>query len=175
MEFEKTEINGLLILKPKLFEDERGYFFESYNYNTLLKIGVEINFVQDNQSNSKFGVLRGLHFQKDIHAQSKLVRVLQGEILDVVVDLRKNSQTYLRHFSIRLSSKNKLQLLVPKGFAHGFVTLSERAEVLYKCDNFYHPESEDGLMYDDPKLNIDWILNSKELILNQKDLKYNYL
>lgn len=175
MKFTRTDIEGLMVIEPKVYYDERGYFFESFNENDLKKEGLFFSFVQDNQSSSKFGVLRGLHYQNGDHAQSKLVRVLNGEILDVVVDLREYSKTYLKHFSIKLSSDNKLQLLVPKGFAHGFVVLSETADVLYKCDNFYHPEAESGLRYNDPKLNIDWILNDDQLIINQKDQQYQYL
>lgn len=171
----RTFIEGLIVIEPRLFKDPRGYFFESYNREAFLSYDLDYHFVQDNQSYSTCGVLRGLHFQRGEHAQSKLVRVLQGEILDVVVDLRPDSNTYLKHFSIRLSDSNKLQLLVPKGFAHGFVVLSDTAEVMYKCDNYYHPASEGGLMYDDPKLNIDWILPSEQLIINQKDLQYQYL
>lgn len=171
----KTFIEGLIILEPKIFKDSRGYFFESYNKESLLSHGLDYNFVQDNQSHSTYGVLRGLHFQEGEHAQSKLVRVLQGEILDVVVDIRPDSDTYLKYFSIRLSSSNKLQLLVPKGFAHGFIVLSDTAEVLYKCDNYYHPGAEGGLMYDDPELNIDWVLDPDHFIINEKDLHYQYL
>ncbi|HUH72923.1 MAG TPA: dTDP-4-dehydrorhamnose 3,5-epimerase [Chitinophagales bacterium] len=175
MQVISTEFKGLFLLEPKVFHDERGFFFESSNTKVLESKGIKYDFVQDNQSFSTYGVLRGMHFQKGEFAQTKLVRVLQGEILDVVVDLRKDSTTYLQTFSKRLSSENKLQLLVPKGFAHGFVVLSETADVLYKCDNYYHPSSEDGLRYDDPKLNIDWILNKEDLIINQKDLKYEFL
>lgn len=175
MELEKTLLSGVYILKPKVFEDHRGYFFESYNKNTLLKLGIDCNFVQDNQSHSTYGVLRGLHYQKGEHAQAKLVRVLHGEILDVAVDLRPNSDTYLQHVAVRLSSENKLQLFIPRGFAHGFVVLSQTADVLYKCDNYYHPESEDGLMYDDSKIDINWILKDSELIINPKDTKYKYM
>lgn len=170
-----TNFEGLYILEPRVFHDDRGFFFESYNANSLKLEGIDIQFVQDNQSQSKFGVLRGLHFQNGEHAQCKLVRVLRGEILDVVVDLREDSATYLQYFSIRLSGDNKQQLLIPRGFAHGFVVLSEIADVLYKCDNFYHPASEGGLKYDDPKLNIDWVLDDEQLIINSKDLVYPYL
>ncbi|MCO5231725.1 MAG: dTDP-4-dehydrorhamnose 3,5-epimerase [Chitinophagales bacterium] len=170
-----TPFDSLLILKPRVFYDSRGYFFESFNLNTLKAHGLNYEFVQDNQSHSKYGVLRGLHFQKGEHAQSKLVRVLSGKILDVVVDLRIDSPTYLEHFSIELSSENFLQLLVPRGFAHGFVVLSETADVLYKCDNFYNVSSESGLVYNDPKLRIDWKLQASELIVNQKDLEYDLL
>lgn len=175
MQVNPTEFEGLFILEPNVFHDERGYFFESSNTKVLESKGIKYDFVQDNQSFSTYGVIRGMHFQKGEYAQTKLVRVLQGEILDVVVDLRQDSTTYLQTFSKRLSSENKLQLLVPKGFAHGFVVLSKTADVLYKCDNYYHPSSEDGLRYDDPKLNIDWILNNEDLIINQKDLKYEFL
>ena len=175
MKHKLTPIEGLIIIEPQVFDDSRGYFFESYNKKNLSDIGIHCDFVQDNQSFSKFGVLRGLHFQKGQHAQSKLVRTLQGEILDVVVDLRKDSKTYLNHFAIRLSYENKRQLFVPKGFAHGFVVLSETAEVLYKCDSFYFPQAEDGLMYDDPKLNINWELETSQLVINPKDLQYKYL
>lgn len=175
MNIKSTDFEGLYILEPRVFHDDRGFFFESYNANSLKLEGIDIQFVQDNQSQSKFGVLRGLHFQNGEHAQCKLVRVLRGEILDVVVDLREDSATYLQYFSIRLSGDNKQQLLIPRGFAHGFVVLSEIADVLYKCDNFYHPASEGGLKYDDPKLNIDWVLDDEQLIINSKDLVYPYL
>lgn len=170
-----TDFEGLYVLEPRVFHDERGYFFESFNHKTLLSKDLNFEFVQDNQSHSVYGVLRGLHFQNGEHAQTKLVRVLYGEILDVVVDLRENSKTYLQTFSKILSSENKFQLLVPRGFAHGFVVLSETADVLYKCDNYYNPSSEGGLRYDDPKLNIDWMVNNDQLIVNQKDLNYEYL
>lgn len=175
MQVVSTNFEGLFILEPKIFYDERGFFFESFNNKVLEAKGLKYEFVQDNQSYSNFGVLRGMHFQNGEHAQTKLVRVLQGEILDVVVDMRENSITYLQTFSKVLSNENKLQLLVPKGFAHGFVVLSETADVLYKCDNYYNPSSEGGLRYDDPKLNINWILSKEELIINQKDLKYEFL
>ena len=175
MQVISTNFEGLYILEPKVFHDERGLFFESYNSANLESKGLSFEFVQDNQSYSKYGVLRGLHFQNGEYAQTKLIRVLKGEILDVVVDLRENSSTYLQSFSKILSSENKLQLLVPKGFAHGFVVLSPTADVLYKCDNYYNPSSEGGLRYDDPKLNIDWMISKEVLIVNQKDLDYEYL
>lgn len=165
----KTEFEGLLILEPKVFEDHRGFFMESYNKQFLENAGIKYNFVQDNQSKSTKGVLRGLHFQRPPHAQTKLIRVLQGKIIDVVVDIRQNSSTYGMSFSVELSADNKRQLLVPKGFAHGFAVLSDEAEILYKCDAFYNKESEDGLLYNDPKMNIDWKLESHELILSDKD------
>lgn len=175
MNITDTNFDGLKILEPRVFNDERGFFFESFNDKVLRSKGLHYNFVQDNQSHSVYGVLRGMHFQTGEHAQSKLVRVLQGEILDVVVDLREGSPTYLQHFSIILSHANKLQLLVPKGFAHGFVVLSPTADVLYKCDQFYHPASESGLRFDDPALNIDWKIPHDQLIINQKDLLYPFI
>ena len=168
----KTEIEGLLILVPKVFEDHRGFFMESYNKNVLADNSIEIDFVQDNQSESTRGVLRGLHFQNPPHAQTKLVRVLQGKIIDAVVDIRKSSPTYGKSFSIELSAENKRQLLVPKGFAHGFSVLSKTAEILYKCDEFYNKESEGGLMYNDPAYKIDWGLSESEVILSEKDQEY---
>ena len=154
-----------------MFKDSRGYFFESFNqnkFNTL--IGQEINFVQDNESFSSKGVLRGLHFQTGDYAQAKLVRVVKGTILDVVVDMRKESPTFSKHFSIELSEDNKTQLFVPRGFAHGFIVLSETAIFSYKCDNFYDKASEQGLRYDDPSLGIDWKLPANEFIVSEKDL-----
>jgi len=164
-----TNFKDLLVLEPKVFGDSRGYFMESYNKRTLLEVGIDLNFIQDNQSSSKKGVLRGLHFQNAPHAQSKLVRVLNGSILDVVVDLRKKESTFGKHFSIELSAKNRKQLLVPKGFAHGFVVLSEEAEVFYKCDEYYHPASDGGILYNDPELCIDWKFDSEEVTLSGKD------
>ena len=168
----KTEFEGLLILEPKVFEDHRGFFMESYNKQLLSDNGILIDFVQDNQSKSTHGVLRGLHFQNPPNAQTKLVRVLQGRIIDGVVDIRKSSKTYGKSFSIELSAENKRQLLVPKGFAHGFSVLSETAEILYKCDAFYNKESEGGLMYNDPAFNLDWGLTENEVILSDKDQVY---
>lgn len=170
MKIEKTSFEGLLVLSPAVFNDNRGYFFESYNSKRFSELGLEYNWVQDNQSHSTHGVIRGLHFQKAPHAQTKLVRVLQGEILDVVVDLRKDQPTYGKMFSIILSSENKQQLLVPKGFAHGFSVLSQTADVLYKCDALYNKESESGLLYNDPSLAIDWKLAQDEIKVSEKDL-----
>ena len=170
MKIEQTFIQDLVILKPSVFEDERGYFFEAYNKNKLSDLGIHIDFVQDNQSFSKKGTLRGLHYQNPPFAQTKLVRVLQGEILDVAVDLRKDSSTFGRHFSVLLSSENKKQLLIPQGFAHGFSVLSETAVVLYKCDQYYNKESEGGIRYDDVTLNIDWGMDLKEAIVSEKDI-----
>jgi dTDP-4-dehydrorhamnose 3,5-epimerase len=169
MKIEETPFEDLYIIEPKIFNDERGYFMESYNYEVFRRFGIDINFLQDNQSYSKKGVLRGLHFQNAPHAQTKLVRVIRGAILDVVVDLRSDHQTYGQHFSILLSSQNHRQLLVPKGFAHGFSVLSEEAEVLYKCDELYCPQAENGILYNDPYLGIDWGLPEQELIISPKD------
>jgi len=169
MPFITTELPGLLVFEPKVFEDSRGYFFESYNENIFQQQGIQCHFVQDNQSSSSYGVIRGLHYQLNPHAQTKLVRVLAGRILDVAVDARNGSPTYGRYFSIELSSDNKKQLLVPKGFAHGFSVLSERAEVLYKCDGFYNKESEGGFRFDDPALKIDWQIPANNAIISDKD------
>ena len=160
-----------MLFEPRVFGDSRGYFFESYNEKQFAEHGITIRFVQDNQSMSSYGVIRGLHFQRAPHAQTKLVRVLHGRILDVAVDLRKNSPTYGKHFSAELSSENKKQLLVPKGFAHGFSVLSEKAEVLYKCDAFYNKESESGIIYNDASLNIDWNIPAGKEIISEKDLR----
>lgn len=170
MNIQKTFIKDLVVLIPAVFEDERGYFFEAYNKSKLEDLGVKIDFVQDNQSFSKKGTLRGLHYQNPPFAQTKLVRVLEGEIMDVVVDLRKDSSTFGQHFGIVLSAENKKQLLVPQGFAHGFSVLSETAVVLYKCDQYYNKESEGGIRYDDVTLNINWGMDLKEAIVSEKDL-----
>ena len=170
MKIEQTIIKDLVIISPTIFNDERGYFFEAYNQGNFQANGINYNFIQDNQSFSTRGVIRGLHLQINPFAQAKLVRVLEGEILDVAVDLRKNSPTYGQHFSIILSSENKKQLMIPHGFAHGFSVLSETASVLYKVDQVYHKESERGIRYDDPSLNIDWQLEPSEVIVSEKDL-----
>lgn len=170
MNIEKTFIEDLVIISPSVFEDERGYFFEAYNKSTIQQLGVQIDFVQDNQSFSKKGTLRGLHYQNPPFAQTKLVRVLEGEIMDVAIDLRKDSSTFGKHFGIILSSENKKQLLVPRGFAHGFSVLSETAVVLYKCDQYYNKESEGGIRYDDPTLNIDWGMDLASAIVSEKDV-----
>lgn len=172
MNIVETGFEGLVILEPKVIEDPRGYFMESYRYDVLKSKGINIHFVQDNQSKSRRGVLRGLHYQNAPHQQTKLIRVLSGEILDVVVDLRKSKATFGKSFTIALSAENKRQLLVPSGFAHGFLVLSETAEILYKCDEFYHPEAEGGIMYDDPALKIDWGMKKEDLILSQRDLQH---
>ena len=170
MKIEKTYIEDLVIIQPAVFEDSRGYFFEAYSKTKFEDLGIAIDFVQDNQSFSKKGTLRGLHYQNPPYAQTKLVRVLEGEIIDVAVDLRKDSPTYGKAFSILLSAENKKQLLVPQGFAHGFSVISETAVVLYKCDQFYHKESEGGIRFDDPSLNIDWGMDLADAIVSEKDL-----
>lgn len=170
MTVEKTPIEDLLVITPKSFEDDRGYFFESYSEASFKNNGIDLKFIQDNQSFSKYGVIRGLHLQAAPYAQSKLVRVLQGEILDVAVDIRKDSKTYGQHFSVVLSAENKKQLLVPKGFAHGFSVLSETAMVSYKVDEVYNKDSERGIRYDDPSLNIDWKVAASDIIVSEKDV-----
>lgn len=166
----ETRIKDLVIIEPTIFNDERGYFFEAYNQAKFQNEGINYQFIQDNQSFSKRGVVRGLHLQINPFAQAKLVRVLEGEILDVAVDLRKNSPTYGQHVSVVLSADNKKQLMVPHGFAHGFSVLSETASVLYKVDQAYNKESERGIRYDDPTLAIDWQLDSNEIIVSEKDV-----
>jgi dTDP-4-dehydrorhamnose 3,5-epimerase len=171
MKIVETKLKGCFILQPTVFSDNRGYFFESFNqigFNTAL--GINVNFVQDNESFSSRGVLRGLHYQKGEYAQAKLVRVIKGKVLDVAIDLRKSSPTYGQHISVELSEINKKQLFVPRGFAHGFVVLSETAIFSYKCDNYYNKESEDGIIYNDLQLGIDWQIPEKELIISEKDL-----
>ena len=165
----KTKLDGLVVLNPSIFKDNRGYFMESYNQKNINKLLGNVNFVQDNESESFRGVLRGLHFQKPPYAQAKLIRCLQGSVLDVVLDLRKYSKTYGIFETIVLSSENKVQLFVPKGFAHGFIVLSESAILSYKVDNYYKPESESGIIWNDPDLNIDWKINKKEIIVSEKD------
>lgn len=170
MELIQTEIKDCFIIKPTLFEDNRGYFFESFNEQKFNQLsGKNVHFVQDNQAKSNRGILRGLHFQKGEHAQAKLVRVLQGKVLDVVVDIRENSPTYLQHVAVELSAENNLQLFVPRGFAHGYSVLEDNTVFFYKCDNFYNKESEGGVFYADPKLNINWQLNEDEIVLSEKD------
>jgi dTDP-4-dehydrorhamnose 3,5-epimerase len=169
MQIKKTEIEGLIILEPRVFKDSRGYFFESFHRQKLEKHGVETTFIQDNQSRSSFGVIRGLHYQKEPWAQSKLIRVIEGVIFDVAVDIRPGSSTYGQWFGIELSADNYMQLLVPAGFAHGFSVLSDHATVLYKCDNYYQPTSEAGIHYADPELNIDWKLDLNKAVISEKD------
>jgi dTDP-4-dehydrorhamnose 3,5-epimerase len=170
MECIHTEIKDCFIIKPTVFSDNRGYFFESFNEQKFNQItGLDIHFVQDNQAKSDRGILRGLHFQKGAHAQAKLVRVLQGKVIDVAVDLRKDSPTYLQHIAVELSAENNLQLFVPRGFAHGYSVLEDNTVFCYKCDNYYKKEAEGGVYYADPKLNIQWQLNEDEIILSEKD------
>lgn len=170
MQLESTPIKDLVVLTPTVFEDSRGHFFESYNKQKFEKLGIKDNFVQDNQSFSSYGTLRGLHLQLGDHAQSKLVRVLSGEVLDVALDLRKGSETYGQHFSIKLTAEAKNMLYIPRGFAHGFAVISETAIFSYKCDNFYNKESESGVLYNDPSININWQIPEDKILLSDKDL-----
>jgi dTDP-4-dehydrorhamnose 3,5-epimerase len=171
MEVVETGFKDLLILKPRIFKDSRGYFFESYNRQELTDAGITCNFVQDNQSESAYGVIRGLHYQVAPYAQTKLVRVLQGVIYDVAVDLRDGSATYGQWYGIKLTCKDKLQLLIPQGFAHGFSVLSRKAVVMYKTDDYYKKEAERGIVFNDPVLNIDWKLQPSSIIVSERDLK----
>ena len=167
LKFTKTEIDGVYVINPKVFGDNRGYFMETYSAKDFLEAGLNYVFVQDNQSSSKHGVLRGLHFQKT-YPQAKLVRVIKGEVFDVAVDLRKNSKTYGKWVGVYLSEENKKQLLIPRGFAHGFLVISDYAEFSYKCDEFYHPEDEGGIIYNDKDIGIKWP-SVKDIILSEKD------
>ncbi len=169
MKIIKTKIEGLLRLKPSIIRDNRGSFMENYNKINIDKLLFKINFLQDNESESSRGVLRGLHFQKPPHAQSKLVRCVKGTVLDVALDLRKHSETYGNHETTILSGENKEQLFVPKGFAHGFVVLSESAIISYKVDNYYNPKSEGGIKWNDPFLNIDWKISNDKILISEKD------
>lgn len=170
MEIKESELEGVYIVEPKIFQDERGFFFESFTERIFNeKTGLDINFIQDNHSKSSKGVLRGLHFQINPKAQSKLVRVIEGEILDVAADIRKGSPNYGKYVSLILSAENKKQLFIPKGFAHGFIVLSEIAEVVYKTDEYYHPESDAGIIFNDSKLDIDWNFAENEIQLSAKD------
>lgn len=169
MPFTPTTIPGLIVIDPVILEDTRGYFFESYNEDHFRKNHIGVSFVQDNQSKSSYGVIRGLHYQRPPYAQSKLVRVLNGAIIDTVVDLRTGSPTFGETFCIELSSDNRKQLFIPKGFAHGFSVISETAEVFYKCDAYYNRESESGLLYSDPQLGIDWKIPANKAIISDKD------
>jgi len=169
MPFHNTDLQGLMIYEPKLFPDSRGYFFESYNQKEFHDNNQLYEFVQDNQSRSVFGVIRGLHYQKNPFAQTKLIRVLQGKILDVAVDIRTGSPSFGKSFSIELSAENKLQLLIPKGFAHGFSVISDVAEVLYKCDSYYNKSSEGSIIWNDADLGIDWKIPAGKEIISEKD------
>lgn len=172
----KTEIEGPLIIEPRVFGDERGYFFESYNaHEFAAQTGLKVDFVQDNESRSCRGVVRGLHFQNPPYTQAKLVRVVAGSVLDVVVDIRRNSPTYGQHVAVELTAENHRQFFVPKGFAHGFAVLSDVAVFQYKCDEFYHPESEGAIAWNDPALGIDWHLSPDEVILSAKDRNHPML
>ncbi len=174
MPFHPTPFQGLFLFEPKVFGDERGYFFESYNQQVFAEQGITAPFVQDNQAFSRRGVLRGLHYQTGLHAQAKLVRVLQGEVLDIAVDLRPDSPTYGQVYGVVLSAENKRQLYIPRGFAHGYVVLSETAEFFYKCDNFYAPEAEAGINPLCPNLRIDWRIPRAELIIAPRDLAFPF-
>jgi len=165
----KTKLDGLVVLKPTVFKDNRGYFMESYTQKNINKLLGNVNFIQDNESESSRGVLRGFHFQKPPYTQAKLVRCLKGSVLDVALDLRKDSKTYGIFETISLTEENKKQLFIPKGFAHGFIVLSKSAILSYKVDNYYNPESESGIIWNDPDLNIDWKINKNEIIVSEKD------
>jgi dTDP-4-dehydrorhamnose 3,5-epimerase len=165
----ETPIPDLFIVEPKVFEDTRGYFFESYSMKSLSEKGINISFIQDNESKSSKGVLRGLHYQLAPYAQTKLIRVISGSILDVVLDIRSGSPTFGHHFTLELSGENKLQLLIPRGFAHGFSVLTDTVIVNYKCDAFYQPNAERGILYNDPNLNIDWRIDLNTAIISAKD------
>ena len=170
MSIVKTELEGVYIIEPKVFGDTRGYFFESYNKERFFQdTGYDVDFVQDNESKSSYGVLRGLHFQKGEHAQSKLVRVVKGAVLDVAVDIRKGSPTFGKHVAVQLSEDNHRQLFIPRGFAHGFVVLTEEVIFQYKCDNFYAPDYEGAIAWDDPDLGIDWKVPTDKIVLSSKD------
>ena len=171
MKFSRAEIPDIIIIEPSVFSDDRGYFFESFKQNELNEfLGYDVMFCQDNESKSSYGVLRGLHYQKPPFAQAKLVRVIQGNVLDVAVDIRKDSPTFGKHISIELNDKNKKQLFIPRGFAHGFVVLSESAIFSYKVDNYYNKESDRGIAFNDPGLGIDWKINNQDLQISYKDL-----
>ena len=172
MEIIKTNIEGVVIIKPQIFKDSRGYFYESFSQKEFDEKVMPIRFVQDNESMSSKNVIRGLHYQKMPHTQSKLVRCTQGCVLDVAVDIRKNSPTYGQHVAVELSEENHLQLFIPRGFAHGYAVLSDKAIFQYKCDNFYSPQSERGIQFLDEELNIDWKIPTTEAILSEKDMKY---
>ena len=170
-----TDIPDVVVIRPKIFGDERGYFFESWSKADFDRVVRNVRFVQDNESKSRYGVLRGLHFQKPPYAQSKLVRVIQGEVLDVAVDIRKGSPSFGKHVAVELTGDNHRQLFIPKGFAHGFVVMSETALFQYKCDEFYHPEAEGAIMWDDPDIGIDWRVPVRDIVLSAKDARHRYL
>lgn len=172
MEIIKTPIKDLVVIKPRVFSDARGFFFETYNEERYREAGITQQFVQDNISKSSYGVVRGLHFQKPPYSQAKLVQVIEGAVLDVAVDLRSDSATYGQWHAVELTAENHLQFLIPRGFAHGFAVLSETAIFTYKCDNLYHPESEGGIIYNDPILNIDWGIPADKALISEKDTKH---
>lgn len=172
MEIIKTPIKDLVVIKPRVFADARGFFFETYNEERYREAGITQQFVQDNISKSSYGVVRGLHFQKPPYSQAKLVQVIEGAVLDVAVDLRSDSATYGQWHAVELTTENHLQFLIPRGFAHGFAVLSETAIFTYKCDNLYHPESEGGIIYNDPTLNIDWGIPADKALISEKDTKH---
>ena len=175
MKIIETAIEGVVIIEPRLFKDERGYFFESFSQREFEEKIRKISFVQDNESKSSYGVLRGLHFQKPPYAQSKLVRVIKGAVLDVAVDIRKGSPTFGKHVAVELTEENHLQLFIPRGFAHGFSVLSQEVIFQYKCDNFYAPQSEGALAWDDSDLNINWRIPTNQIILSEKDKHHDKL
>ena len=171
----KTDIEGVVIIEPEVFGDSRGYFMESFSQRDFERDVAPINFVQDNRSYSRYGVVRGLHYQREPYAQSKLVSCVVGKVLDVAVDIREGSPSYGKYVAVELSAENHCQLFIPKGFAHGFAVLSEEALFEYKCDEFYHPEAECGIAWDDPNIGIDWRLPKEDIILSEKDRKYKNL
>lgn len=171
MKINKTSLDGVVVIEPDVFGDSRGYFFESYNEKKFHELGITAKFIQDNESKSRYGVLRGLHFQAAPYTQTKLVRVISGKVLDVIVDIRRGSLTFGHHVAVELSGENKLQMLVPRGYAHGFVVLSDEVTFVYKCDNVYMPSHERGVAFDDPALAIDWRIPAAQMILSGKDQK----
>ena len=175
MVFSKTEFDGLFLIKPVIFKDNRGYFFESFRLDEFRKNISDVSFVQDNESRSSYGVLRGLHYQKPPYAQAKLIKVIKGVILDVAVDIRRNSKTFGKYFSIELSEENHFQLFIPRGFAHGFAVLSQEAVLSYKSDNYYAPQSEGAIIWNDPELSINWKIPPEDIILSEKDKKHGSL
>lgn len=175
MEIIKTAIEGVVIIEPRIFKDERGYFFESFNQKEFEEKVCKTTFVQDNESKSSYGVIRGLHFQKPPFAQSKLVRVIKGSVLDVAVDIRKGSPTFGQHVAVELTEENHRQFFIPKGFAHGFAVLSDEVIFQYKCDEFYHPENEGAIAWNDPELGIDWRIPEDKVVLSEKDKRHKML
>ncbi len=176
MQVEETKLEGCFLIKPRVFEDSRGYFFESFNQKDFENaVGRKITFVQDNQAKSDYGVVRGLHYQKGAFAQAKLVRVVTGSVLDIAVDMRVNSQTYLEHIAVELNNRNHHQLFIPRGFAHGYSVLEDNTLFTYKCDNYYNKESEGGVFYADRELNIDWKIPKRDMLISEKDLQLSTL